>query len=123
MTSAEQILSEIDGMHAAVRKVSREWEPADLSRIDAARIALETSLPEFREPLGVVPGPAANIPSDVRLRKAAEGLRDEISKLQFLVDAASAFVRSVASAQGQSYTLSGEIGPASPATSTAAYTG
>ena len=120
MTSAEQILSGIEGMRATVSKVAREWEPADLSRVESARVTLETSLPDLREPLG-------NIPSDVRLRKAAEGLRNEISRLQFLVDAASAFVRSAASAQSQeytqSYTLSGEISPASATASTAAYTG
>jgi hypothetical protein len=116
MTSAEQILFRIEGMRATVSKVTLEWEPADPSRVDAARTALETSLPDLR-------GLLANIPSDVRLSRAAEGLRNEISRLQFLVDAASAFVRSAAAAQGQSYTLSGEIGPASPAAATAAYTG
>jgi hypothetical protein len=116
MASADQILSGINGLRAAVSKVTRAWEPADLPRVEASRITLQNSIPNLRRSL-------VNIPSDVRLQKAAEALRDEISNLEFLVDAAAAFVRSAVSAEGQNYTLAGEIRPEAAPASTAAYTG
>src|SRR5277367_5982304 len=113
MTAAEQVLSGIEGMRAAVSNVAREWQPADLQRVEAARITLEASLPA-----GLHPGSP-----DTRIRSAAEALRNEISKLEFLVDAAAAFVRSAANMQGQSYTLAGTIHSEESAGMTAVYTG
>ncbi len=109
-------MSGIESVRAAVIKVAGEWQPGDLPRLEAARITLETSLPGLRESLG-------NIPSDVRLRSAAEGLRKAVAHLEFLVDAAAAFVRAAASEQGQIYNRAGEPGPEAPAASTAVYTG
>ena len=116
MTAAEQILSGIEGMRAAVAMVTREWEPADLPRVEACRITLETSL----LPLGAT---LQRIPADRRLREAAEALRNEVSGLEFLVDAAAAFVRAAACLQGQSYTPAGEVGVEAPLASTETYTG
>ena len=116
MTAAEQILSGIEGMRAAVGEVARSWEPADLPRVEASRITLETALPRLGATLH-------NIPADRRLREAAEALRNEVSGLEFLVDAAAAFVRSAACLQGQSYTLAGELGVETPMASTESYTG
>ena len=110
MMAAQQILEGIEATRAAVSEAAAGWQPASVSRIEASVAAVEATLPRLRASLDAIPS-SGPLPV-AKLRTAAQALRDQAEALEFLIDAASAFIRcspSVAAACAGTYGVSGEV--------------
>jgi hypothetical protein len=110
MTATQQILEGINATRIAVTEANATWQPANVSRIEASLAAVETTLPGLRAALEAIPS-AGPLPV-AKLRTAAQALRDQAEALEFLVDAASAYIRcspSIAAAYVGTYNVAGQV--------------
>jgi hypothetical protein len=110
MAAAQQILEGLEATRSALSQSVTGWQPANVTRIAASLAAVETTLPGLRAALEAIPS-AGPLPV-AKLRTAAQALRDEAEALEFLIDAASAFIRrspSVAATYVGTYSVSGEL--------------
>ena len=103
-----QIANEIEAARDAVAQAALEWDPSNLGRVQASLVALETSLPHLKTALDAIPD-AGPLPVE-KVREAALALQAEAGALEFLVDAAAAFIRS-SDPEGcnQTYDPGGEV--------------
>src|SRR5580692_1343831 len=123
MMAAQQVFEAIEATRSAVGATAAGWQPANLSRVEASLAAVEATLPALRASLEAIPS-SGPLPV-AKLRTAARALRDEAEALEFLVDAASAFIRcspAVAAAFAGTYNPGGEVGVGTPLP-TEAYSG
>ncbi len=110
MSTANHILSGIEAAQAAVRQAALQWDATNLAQVQASLIALEGSLPRLKSSLDAIPN-AGQLPA-TKLRDAAKLLRHDASALEFLVDAAAAYIRATPAgviANQQTYNPTGQL--------------
>jgi hypothetical protein len=108
MATAQQVLSGLQTIRAAVNTVALEWEPGSIARLEASRAILENSLPPLVAALEAAKG--MDSIEGAEILTAAASLRKEAAAVAWLVDAAAAFLRSVPGAEtpDTGYTAAGE---------------
>jgi hypothetical protein len=123
MATAQQVLSGIQTIRAAVNTVALEWEPGSIARLEASRVILENSLPRLVAALEAAKG--TDSIQGVEIAAAVASLRKEAAAVAWLVDAAAAFLRSMPGAEipDTGYTAAGEIRCQMPPAGGEHYTG
>ena len=105
-------IERVEQARAGIRRVIQQWNPADLDRADASRLALEqcvSCMSEFSQALQ-----SGSVVVTAELRNTLLALKLEIAQVTRLVDACAAYHRGLAASLGvgnPGYDAAGRISP------------